>query len=97
MNGTKTNQKKHTLSLNLLESTLNTPWQNWTKQMPGNLYPIAGSIIQYLVKRYGWKKILLFLKKLKNSAKNQNEISLLVFKKPLKEIQEDWSKWIKKD
>lgn len=97
LNGTKTNQKKHTLSLNFPEAILATPWKKWRKHTPGNLYPLAGSIIQYLVKRCGWEKIILFLKKLKNSAKNQNKISLKIFKKSLEEIQDDWLKWIKKN
>jgi len=96
LNATKTNQKKHTLSLNFSEIILTTPWEKWTKHMPGNLYPLAGSIIQYLVKRYGWKKMILFLKKLKKSAENQDKISLDIFKKSLKGIHEDWLKWIKR-
>ena len=63
--------------------------------MPGNLYPLAGSIIQYLVKRYGWRKMILFLRKLKKSAENQDKISLDIFKKSLEEIQKNWLKWIK--
>ncbi|MFA5392520.1 MAG: hypothetical protein WC306_02390 [Candidatus Paceibacterota bacterium] len=94
LNGTKTNQRKHALSLNFSEVILTTPWKKWRKHIPGNLYPLAGSIIQYLVKKYGWKKMILFLKK---SAKNQNKISLDIFKKSLEEIQKDWSRWIKKD
>jgi len=94
LNCTKTNQKKHTLSLNFPEIILATPWEKWIKHMPGNLYPLAGSIIQYLVKRYGWKKMILFLKKLKKSAENQNKISFDIFKKSLEGIQEDWLKWI---
>jgi len=97
LNGTKTNQKKHVLSLNFSEIVLTTPWEEWRMYMPGNLYPLAGSIIQYLVKRYGWKKMILFFKKLKKSAKNQDKIALKVFKKSLEEIRKDWLKWIKKE
>ena len=96
LNGTNTDQRKHTLSLNISEKTFIIPWESWNKHLPGDLYPLAGSIIQYFVKRYGWEKIILFLKKLRNSANNQNKISLQVFKKPLEEIQEDWLQWIKK-
>ncbi|MDD3098671.1 MAG: hypothetical protein PHU82_02520 [Candidatus Pacebacteria bacterium] len=96
LNGTNTNQKKHALSLDISEETFNIPWESWSNHLPGSLYPLAGSIVQYIVKVYGWNKIILFLKKLRNSAKNQNKISLQIFKKSLEEIQKDWLKWIKK-
>lgn len=96
LNGTKTNQRKHALSLNLSPEILNTPWKKWTKHMPESLYPIAGSIIQYIVKCYDWKKLIRFLKLLKDLSKNQDQISKLVFRSSLKDIQNDWQKWLKK-
>jgi len=96
LNQTKTNQKKHVLSLNISRSTMNTSWYKWRKNVPGNLYPLFASIVQYFVKRYGWKKIILFLKKLKNSATNDNEIALKIFKKSINNIQKDWLKWLNK-
>jgi hypothetical protein len=96
LNGTKTNQKKHTLSLNFSPDTINTPWINWSKNLPGNIYPLAGSIIQYLVKRYGWKKLILFLKQMKNNSNNQNSLSKKLFGIYIAKIQNNWKLWLKK-
>lgn len=44
LNGTRTDQKKHALSLNLKIESLN-PFNNWMNHVPGDLYPVAGSIV----------------------------------------------------
>jgi len=96
LNETGTNQKKWVLSLNFSEEIINTSWLKWNKDVSGNLYPIFGSIIQYLINKYGWEKMISFLKELKNSAKNQEKISIKVFKKSINDIQKDWIRWLKK-
>lgn len=96
LNHTNTDQKKHLLSLNLPQSILTTPWQKWRIQIPGNLYPLAGSVIQYLVTTYNWKKLISFLANLKNLAQNQDKVALKIFSRPLSKIQQDWLHWIKK-
>ena len=38
LDGTDTDRKKHANSLNLGEEIINTPWPQWRKNLPGNLY-----------------------------------------------------------
>jgi len=95
LDGTKTNRHKHANSLNYSEEILITPWQNWRNNLPSNLYPLAGSMLQYLDEYFGWDLILEFLKKLEYN--NDNELSIQLFKHSLTEIQQDWYLWLKKE
>lgn len=94
LDGTNTDRRKHTNSLNYPEEILATIWQNWKDNLPSNLYPLAGSILQYLEELFGWDSVLEFLKKLKQD--NDDKLSTKLFNYSLAELQQDWYLWLKK-
>jgi len=96
LDGTNTDRKKHNFSLNYEDKVIQTPWKEWRKNLPGNLYPLAGSIIQYCVETYGWSTVMKFVRGLKNSASNEEELSISIFKLSYSELQKNWIKWIQK-
>ena len=93
--GTNTDRRKHTNSLGYPKEIFAISWQKWRKNFPDDLYPFAGSIIQYLHDQFGWKSITSFLKELKNSGRNDNESAKQIFKLPLKIINKNWQIWLK--
>lgn len=95
LDGTNTDRRKHALSLNYTEDIINTSWGKWRYNLSGKLYPLAGSIIQYLNNSLGWGKILTFLKESRNSSNNDAELSEAIFKKRYSKLQENWRKWLK--
>jgi len=95
LDGTETDRHKHAGSLNYPEETISTDWTIWRQNLPGNLYPLAGSIIQYLDTGMGWDRILSFLKELKNSGSNDAELSETLFNKNYSQLQKDWRDWLK--
>lgn len=96
LDGTNTDRKKHVLSLNYTEDIIKTPWENWRKNMPGDFYPLAGSIVQYCVKAYNWGALIKFIKGLKNFASNEEELSIDIFGLSYSKLQKNWEEWIKK-
>lgn len=94
LDGTKTDRRKHTNSLNYPSETLATPWINWRSNLPGKLYPLAGSIIQYLDQKFGWDMVLKLIKTLKN---NDEELIRLLLGSSYSELQSDWFLWINKN
>ena len=95
LDGTNTDRRKHALSIGYAQDITNASWEKWRQNLPGNLYPLAGSIIQYLDGLFGWEKILVFLKELKNSGGNDAELSEGILNKKYSKLQEDWRKWLK--
>ena len=95
LDGTGTDRRKHTPSLNYAENAINTPWEKWRRNLPSGLYPLAGSITQYLDNLVGWEKILTFLKELKNFGTNDAELSELLFDKKYPQLQDGWRNWLK--
>lgn len=65
---------------------------NWRDNLPNKLYPLAGSIIQYLDQKFGWDTILKFIKTLKN---NDEESLCFIFGYSYEKLQDDWFLWIK--
>jgi len=95
LDGTNTDYRKYVLSLNYPENIKNTSWGKWRRNLPNKLYPLAGSIIQYFDDLVGWKKILIFLKELKNLSSNDTELFKTIFNKKYHELQEGWREWLK--
>ena len=93
--GTNTDRKKHAISQNHDNETIETPWQDWGQNVTGVYYPLVGSIIQYLDESFGWEKVLMFLKELKNSGSNAAELSESIFDKKYSQLQEDYRNWLK--
>lgn len=93
--GTKTNRKRHTLSLNYSEEIIKTPWAKWRSTLPQNLYPLAASIIQYCIETYGLKSTLKFVKNLRDSASNEEKLSCEIYKISFDNLQNDWRNWLK--
>ncbi|MDP2638798.1 MAG: hypothetical protein Q8P06_01360 [Candidatus Azambacteria bacterium] len=96
LDGTETDRKFHTLSLKYDNEILKTPWEKWRKSLPGDLYPLAGSITQYCVEKYDINIIRNFLEKLRDNGKNDNIISEKIFQLPYSKLQENWREWLKK-
>lgn len=94
--GTKTNRKKHANSINYLEEILNTSWDNWRMVLPSNLYPLAGSIAQYCIEKYGTVLLLRFIKEIRDNGTNDEHICLIIFKTTYQDLQKDWKEWLKK-
>ena len=97
LDGTKTDRKKHTLSLKLKDEILRTPWSEWRQNMPANLYPLAGSIVQYCEQQFGWNKVLGYLKEVRKSGANDEELSARIFGFPYRELQKLWRDWLEKE
>ncbi len=95
LDGTGTDRKKHALSLNPTDEILNAPWTQWRKNFPGNLYPLSGSIVQYCDGKYGWDKILDFVKRLKNYSDNDEVVSPEIFGITYGQLQDNWRTWLK--
>ncbi|MFH1000040.1 MAG: hypothetical protein V1783_04280 [Bacteroidota bacterium] len=96
LDGTNTDRKKHTISLNYDDEIIKTPWDKWRENLPSDFYPLAGSIIQYCVEKYDWDVVKKFLKELRNSGENDEKISSEIFSLPYRELQENWQEWLKK-
>lgn len=96
LDGTDTNRKKHANSLDYSEEIINTPWSQWRKNLPGNLYPLAGSVIQFCDEKFGWKTIVKFLKAQRNFGENDEELSQKIFGISYQELQRNWREWLKK-
>ncbi len=96
LDGTNTNRKKQVLSLNYTEDIIKTSWGNWRKNISGDFYPLAGSIIQYCVEVYNWRVLMKFIKGLKNSASNEEKLSIDIFGLSYLKLQKSWEEWIKK-
>lgn len=96
LDGTNTDRHRHTLSLKYPKEVIDTPWENWRERLPNNLYPLAGSITQYLDSVYGWDKILVLLKGLRKSSSNDNKLCVEIFGKKYSELQKDWRDWLVK-
>lgn len=94
--GTGTDRKKHALSLDLSNMVIDTPWVQWRKNFPDNLYPLAGSIIQYCVEKYNWHDVLNYIKELENFGVNDEMLSIKIFHISYLELQNGWKKWLKK-
>ena len=94
--GTNTDRKKHALSLNLGDVVIDTPWIHWRKNFPDNLYPLAGSIIQYCIGKYGWPDVLNYIKELENFGANDETLCLKIFHVSYLELQNGWKVWLKK-
>lgn len=95
LDGTKTDRKKHSLSLNFTSDILQTSWSEWRRYMPGDIYPLAGSIIQYCEEKFKWDAILKYLKELKDFGSNDEKISLDIFEISYPELQNNWRDWLK--
>lgn len=93
--GTNTDRKKHALSLDLSDEIINTSWIQWRKNCPDNLYPLAGSIVQYCVEKYGWPDVLNYIKGLKDFSANDETLCLKIFRVSYLELQNDWKMWLK--
>lgn len=93
--GTNTDRKKHTLSLSFDKEVIGTPWVAWRENLPGNFYPLAGSIAQYCVEKYSWDAVLNYIKELRNFGSNDETISLKIFHVPYAELQDNWSTWLR--
>src|SRR3990167_1958439 len=96
LDGTGTDRKKHALSLNLSDEIINTPWTQWRLNLSGNLYPLAGSIVQYCVEKYGWDAVLNYTNELRDSGANDEKLSLKIFRVNYSEMQTNWKEWLKK-
>ncbi|MBI5147706.1 MAG: hypothetical protein HZA37_00955 [Parcubacteria group bacterium] len=97
LDGTETDRKKHALSLNLKKEVLRTPWLEWRKNMPANLYPLAGSIVQYCEQQFGWNKVIEYLREVRKSGANDAEFSMRIFGFPYFELQKKWLGWLEKE
>lgn len=96
LNGTNIDHKERVLSLNIKKEILNTPWENWYKKLPSDLYHMAASVIQFLEEQYDWKATLSYLRKLRNSPKNDNAFSKKIFNASMKDLQNNWLRWLNK-
>ncbi len=92
--GTKTDRKKHTNSINYSEEAINTSWDLWKMNLPGDLYPLAGSIVQYCLEKYGMELLLNFIKEIKNSGDNEEELCKKYFRASYDQFQKDWRNWL---
>lgn len=93
--GTNTDRKKHTNSINYSEEILDTPWDSWRSTLPSNLYPLAGGIAQYCVEKYDLKLLLSFIKEMRNNGKNDENLCSIIFKISYHELQKNWKQWLK--
>lgn len=94
--GTNTDRKKHVNSINYSEEILNISWDFWRSNLPSNLYPLAGSIAQYCLEKYGLELLLKFIKEMRSNGTNDENICLIIFKISYQELQKNWRKWLKK-
>ncbi len=96
LDGTNTDRKKHSLSLNYSDEIIETPWDRWRKNLPSDFYPLAGSIIQYCIEKYNWNIVKKFLKELRNYGENDEKISFEIFSLPYQKLQKNWQAWLGK-
>lgn len=94
LDGTNTDRKKHTTSLNYSDEIIKTSWEKWRKNLPSDFYPLAGSIVQYCIEKYNWDTVKKFLKELRNYGENDEKISNEIFSLPYQELQKNWRKWL---
>lgn len=95
LDGTNTDRRKHTNSLNYPSEIFDTPWINWRNNLPGNLYPLAGSIIQYLNEKFGWNLILEFIKNIEDAS--DEELIQDLFKSSYENTRNNWLTWLKEN
>ena len=95
--GTSTDRKKHTNSIDYAKKILNTPWNLWRANLPSNLYPLAGSIAQYCIEKYGIELVLKFIKNLRDNGTNDENLYSTIFNISYQKLQENWLAWLKKD
>ena len=94
--GANADKKKHANFMNYSNEILNTPWDFWRSTLPSDFYPLAGSIAQYCVKKYGLELLLKFIKEMRNNGINDEYLCSIIFKMTYQELQKNWKEWLKK-
>lgn len=94
--GTETDRRKHTTTLNYSKDILSTGWSSWNENLPGDLYPLAGSIVQYCANTYELKEVLRFVKGMRDGGTNVESLCLEIFHVSYQKLQSDWEEWLKK-